>query len=178
MFVFFQCIIILPCKGEYMSINNRYYLSCLTLIIFFWTALPLFAQETPDLAQQQEIYVPAYSHIYIGNNERPFLLTVTLSIRNIDPKKSMKVVTVDYYETQGKLLKSFLTAPVTLGPLESVRYIIPEKEKIGGSGANFIVQWQADSLINAPIVESIMIGASSGQGISFTSRGKVIAATE
>ncbi len=158
--------------------KNRYALLCLALAAMLFAALPLHANDTSQLADQQEIYVPAYSHIYIGNDERPFLLTVTLSIRNVDPQKSMRVMTVDYYETQGKLLKKFLTAPVTLGPLESVRYIIPEKEKVGGSGANFIVKWESDALMNPPIVESIMIGAASGQGISFSSRGQVILATD
>lgn len=154
--------------------KNKCYFFCLALFILLSIPIPLIAQNNPELSSKQSIYVPVYSHIYFGNRERAFLLTVTLSIRNIDPQKSMKIVAVDYYETQGKLLKKFLTTPVTLGPLESIRYIIPEKEKVGGSGANFIVQWESETLMNSPIVESIMIGAQSGQGISFTSRGKVI----
>ncbi len=154
--------------------KNKCYFFCLVLFILLSIPIPLIAQNNPELSSKQNIYVPVYSHIYFGSRERAFLLTVTLSIRNIDPQKSMKVVAVDYYETQGKLLKKFLTTPITLGPLESIRYIIPEKEKVGGSGANFIVQWESETLMNSPIVESIMIGAQSGQGISFTSRGKVI----
>ena len=46
---------------------------------------PLQADESLGLSSGQTIYVPAYSHIYTGNREKPFLLTVTLSIRNIDP---------------------------------------------------------------------------------------------
>lgn len=157
-----------------MFSSKRYSFYFLILFSVLLAIIPCQAQETSTLSNGQEIYVPAYSHIYIGNDERPFLLTVTLSIRNIDPHKSMKVVAADYYETQGKLLKHFFSAPVTLGPLESIRYVIPEKDKVGGSGANFIVQWESDTLMNSPIVESIMIGAASGQGISFTSRGQEI----
>lgn len=87
----------------------------------------------------------------------------------------MRIKGVDYYETQGKLLKKFVPTTLTIGPLESIRYVIPEKEKVGGSGANFIIEWESDTPMNAPIAESIMIGAQSGQGISFTSRGTVIA---
>jgi hypothetical protein len=54
------------------------------------------------------MYVPAYSHIYSGNKEVPFLLTVTLSIRNIDPVHPIEITLVDYYETQGKLLKKYI----------------------------------------------------------------------
>jgi len=144
------------------------------LSIGFLSPLPLLAGEIIELSDAQIVYVPAYSHIYSGNNERPFLLTVTLSIRNIDPKHAITVTEVDYYETQGKRLKVYLDKPLTLKPLESVRYIIPEHDKSGGSGANFIVAWKSDKLVNPPIVETVMIGTKTQQGISFTSRGRVI----
>ncbi len=127
------------------------------------------------LSTGQTIYVPAYSHIYSGNREMPFLLTVTLSIRNIDPNHPISITTVDYHETQGSHLKSFLDTPVLLEPFESIRYVIPENDKSGGSGANFIVKWRAEESVNPPIVESIMISTQSQQGVSFTSRGVVIA---
>ncbi|MBU1399055.1 MAG: DUF3124 domain-containing protein, partial [Proteobacteria bacterium] len=100
--------------------------------IYLYSPLLLHAAEKNELSDGQAIYVPAYSHIYSGNDERPFLLTVTLSIRNIDPKHQIEITIVDYYETQGKLLKKFLNAPVILKPLESLRYVIPEKDKSGG----------------------------------------------
>ena len=79
-----------------------------------------------------------------------------------------------HYETQGQLLKKYIKTPVILKPLESLRYVVPEKDESGGSGANFMVEWKADKPVNPPIVESIMIGTQSGQGVSFTSRGRVI----
>lgn len=118
----------------------------------------------------ETLYVPAYSHIYTGNTERPFLLTVTLSIRNIDLQQTITLSAVDYYETQGKLLMKYIEKPVILGPLQSIRYIIPEKDKTGGSGANFIVSWHSSKQANPPVVETIMIGTQVQQGISFTSR--------
>jgi len=136
------------------------------------------ADEAIILSKGQTIYVPAYSHIYSGNRERPFLLTITVSIRNINPKQTIKITTVDYYDTQGNLIKKIMDTPVTLQPLESIRYVIPEKDKAGGSGANFIVEWKSDKFVNPPIVESIMIGTQSQQGISFTSRGQPIITTD
>jgi len=148
------------------------------LCICFFSPLPLHADDKIGLSDGQTIYVPAYSHIYSGNNERPFLLTVTLSIRNIDPKHQIRITIIDYYETQGKRLKKYLDKPVILNPLESLRYIIPERDKSGGSGANFIVEWKSDKFVNPPIVESIMIGTQTQQGISFTSRGQVISVSK
>jgi len=105
-------------------------------------------------------------------------LTVTLSIRNIDPNHQIKITLVDYYETQGKLLKKYIDKPTILNPLESLRYVIPEKDKSGGSGANFMVKWQSDKFVNPPIIESIMIGTQSQQGVSFTSRGQEVLTSE
>jgi len=134
-----------------------------------WTA-----ESGIELLTGQRVYVPAYSHIYSGDRERPFLLTVTLSIRNIDPRQSIEIRIADYYETQGQLLKRYVKDPVILKPLESLRYVVPESDKSGGSGANFMVEWKAQKPVNPPILESIMIGTRSGQGISFTSRGREI----
>ena len=144
------------------------------LSICFFSPLPVNADEKIGLSDGQIIYVPAYSHIYSGNRETPFLLTVTLSIRNIDPNHQIKITIVDYYETQGNLLKKYIDKPAILNPLESLRYVIPERDKAGGSGANFIVEWKSDKFVNPPIVESIMIGTQSKQGVSFTSRGQTI----
>lgn len=149
----------------------------LTVIILLCLLWPLPSQAGPNnaLSKGQTIYVPAYSHIYSGDREKPFLLTVTLSIRNIDPNHSIQVARVDYHETQGDLLRKYLEKPLTLKPLESVRYVVPQSDSSGGSGANFIVKWRSEKQpVNPPIVETIMIGTQIQQGISFTSRGRVI----
>ncbi|MGB3209386.1 MAG: DUF3124 domain-containing protein [Desulforhopalus sp.] len=134
----------------------------------------LHASEPMAMTTGQTVYIPAYSHIYHGNKETPLLLSVTLSIRNIDPNNSLTVTTVNYHETEGPLVKEYIKEPVVLGPLGSKRYIVPQKDNTGGSGANFIVGWQAETPINPPIIESVMIGTQSQLGISFTSRGQAI----
>lgn len=132
------------------------------------------ADGAMELSKGQTVYVPAYSHIYVGNRERPFLLTITLSIRNIDAKNPVTITAADYYDTKGKRIRKYLEQPVSLGPWESIRYIVPQKDKSGGSGANFVVEWSAEKGVNPVLVETIMIGAESQQGISFTSRGRAI----
>ena len=61
------------------------------LSIFYFSPTPIHAEERIGLSTGQSIYVPAYSHIYTGNREQAFLLTVTISIRNIDPEHSIKI---------------------------------------------------------------------------------------
>lgn len=154
--------------------NRNHLRAWLALALCAWLALPasLHAGDgARELSLGQSVYVPAYSHIYSGSVERAFYLAVTLSIRNIDPIRPITVTQVDYFETQGQLLKKQIDKPIILKPLESLRYVIPESDKSGGSGANFIVKWESDTAVNPPIIESIMIGTQGQQGISFTSRG-------
>jgi len=132
------------------------------------------ASSKIKLFKNQTIYVPVYSHIYIGDREFPFNLTVTLSIRNIDPTHPIEIVSVDYVCSNGKLLQKHLKNPIKLNAMASTRYIVNESDKGGGSGANFIVRWKSDNNVNEPIIEGIMIGSSMQQGISFVSRGKAI----
>ena len=122
----------------------------------------------------QTLYVPVYSHIYSGDRERPVYLAVTVSIRNTDPTGIMQLKTVDYYDSAGKLVRHYLDKPVELGPLATIRYIVGESDKAGGSGANFIIRWTSAAPVSPPIVEGIMISTASQLGISFTSRGQVI----
>ena len=42
------------------------------------------------------------------------------------------------------------------------------------NGANFLVKWKSPTKVNPPLIEGVMIGTRSGQGISFVSRGQVI----
>ncbi len=128
----------------------------------------------PGLSSGQLLYVPVYSHIYTGDKERPFNLAVTLSIRNTDSRGVLRLTMVDYYDTDGNLVRHYLDKPRDLGPLASIRYVVAEKDVKGGSGANFLVRWESDAPINGPVVESVMIGAQSGQGISFTSQAREI----
>ena len=144
------------------------------ILMTILSPLALSACEPCALSKKQSVYVPAYSHIYHGNKETALLLSVTLSIRNVDSNNPLIVTAVDYYETQGKLLKHFLKEPITIAPMGSERYVVSQKDASGGSGANFIVDWHSEKAINPPIIESVMIGIQSQTGISFTSRGRAV----
>ena len=151
-------------------------LICLGLLITLVLILApgnIFAEDI-KLSSGQTVYVPIYSHIYSGVKGRPFDLAATLSIRNTNTKNPITLVSVKYYDSDGKLVEDYLKKPKQLKAMVSTRYIITEDNKAGGSGANFIVVWKSDQNLNPPIIEAVMIGTHSGQGISFTSRGQVI----
>ncbi|QTA81656.1 DUF3124 [Desulfonema limicola] len=151
-----------------------YYLMIVFILNLANPFIPAQAEEPVCLSKGQTVYVPVYSHIYAGSRELPILLTVTLSIRNTDAQKTITIISADYYGTNGELIKKYSDKAFILKPFESTRYIIPQKDKAGGSGASFLVRWKSDESVNPPLIESIMIGAEGQQGISFTSRGQVI----
>lgn len=156
-----------------MPVHTLFRLSLVLLSCLLWSGAAV-AEDCPALSTGQKVYVPAYSHIYHGNREARLLLSVTLSLRNVDAQQAITITAIDYFNTEGKLLKSFLERPLTLPPLGSHRYVIAQDDEAGGSGANFLVAWQADAPTNPPIFESVMIGSQSQLGISFTSRGQVL----
>jgi len=126
------------------------------------------------LSDGQTVYVPIYSHIYSGLKGNPFSLAAALSIRNPDPGHPITLVSVKFYDSDGKLVKEYLDNPVELKAMASTRYILTESDTGGGSGANFLVKWTSKTKVNPPLIEGVMIGTRSGQGISFVSRGQVI----
>ncbi len=146
----------------------------LTALVVLGAGMSMLAGEALSLSKGQTLYVPVYSHIYWGPKPRAFDLACTLSIRNVDPQAAITLTSVDYFNTDGKKIRSFLDKPVKVLPLGTKEYYIEETDKAGGSGANFLVKWAADKDTNPPIVECVMIGVESSQGVSFTSRGRVV----
>lgn len=132
------------------------------------------ALETITVVTGQTVYVPIYSHIYTVDESRRVDLTATLSIRNTDLNHSIVVTSVRYYGTDGNLIKTDLENPGELSPLASADFVVDQADTDGGVGANFIVEWVAETEVSEPVIEAIMIDTISNQGISFVSPGRVI----
>jgi len=141
------------------------------LSVFYQSA---YASTEYRLSKGQTLYVPVYSNIFSAPKKVPFNLATILSIRNTDMSNPINIVAADYYDTKGKLVRKYYQKSITLAPLESTEIFIPEEDTAGGTGANFIVRWKSQKEVNVPIIESVMIGMKSGQGISFVSPGQEI----
>ena len=125
------------------------------------------------MATGQVVYVPVYSHIYHqGGRELP--LEATLSIRNTDPDDSIVVNSVRYYDTGGKMIKEYIERPAVLAPLASAEFLVDRRDTAGGAGANFLVEWVAEELVNEPIIEAVMVGTESNKAFSFSRSGRPI----
>ena len=130
--------------------------------------------ETLKIATGQTIYVPIYSEIYFFNRTRTLQLAATLSVRNTDSQNPITITSVRYYDSDGNLVKNHLESPLRLAPLASTEFIVDQNDQTGGSGANFIVEWVAETEVFEPILEAVMVSTTSQQGISFLSKGRVI----
>ncbi len=122
----------------------------------------------------QSIHVPVYSHVYYGNKEHPFALAVTLSVRNSSAHEPIMLDEVRYVGTQGETLRAFASNGIVVPPLSGVRFVVAENDLSGGSGARFVVRWHSEQPVFSPIIEGVMIGTASSQGISFVTQPVVL----
>jgi hypothetical protein len=58
-----------------------------------------------------------------------------------------------YFGTAGKLVESYLKAPVALKPFATIEVFIPTADICGGTGANFVIDWAAAGEIAEPAVD-------------------------
>lgn len=130
--------------------------------------------ENIKIAAGETLYVPVYSHIYYEDQEKVLNLAATLSIRNTDFINPIIITSVQYYDSSGKLVKQYLEQPIQLSAMASTDFVVRRTDTSGGIGANFIVEWVAEKEVSKPVIEAVMIGAESTQGISFVSLGRVI----
>lgn len=140
---------------------------------------PDFSGSAPDQRALESlrcgptVYVPAYSHIFWGDG-RGVLLSITLSVRNTSADTPMLLKGIEYYDTDGEVLKSEIESPVLLGPMATATFLVEESDVSGGVGANFVVRTGIERDSPPPIVEAIMVGPTASGTISFVRPGQVI----
>lgn len=120
------------------------------------------------------VYIPIYSDIYYVDARHTFSLTATLSIRNTSFKDSIYVFSIDYYNSGGEKVRRYNESTLLVKPMESVEFVVENKDDTGGVGANFVVEWGAKPEAQRPYFQGVMIGTTGQQGISFTTEGIVI----
>lgn len=118
----------------------------------------------------REVYVPIYSDIFNQTRDSRTLLTATLSIRNTSIRDSLFISKIDYYNTEGDLVRSYIEKPIYLRPMESIDYVIEQQDTSGGSGANFLIDWYSKKRLT-PLFQAVMVGGLGAQAFSFTTEG-------
>ena len=138
-----------------------------------------FGQGTAGRTNGQVLYLPIYSHIWHGEvdgNRQPMktLVSVSVSIRNTDPSRPIRITSAQYFDTDGKRLREYIRVPRTIAPMGTYELFIPRSDDTGGSGANFVIAWRSDVSVNAPIVEAFHAHLPTGRSIAFTTSARQI----
>lgn len=129
--------------------------------------------EGPILTKGQTLYLPIYSHIWHGNrvvDQRYPLknpVSALVSIRNTSLKTPIRILTAKYYGTDGKLLKDYLAGPKAVAPMGTLELFVEKDESEGGSGANFMIQWEASTPTNPPLVQAVHADIKGHQTLTF-----------
>ena len=149
------------------------------ILLFGLLAEAAFAADEPALVSGQTLYLPVYSHVYHGDPGRDgkpaqTLVSTHISVRNTDPQTPIRLVSARYHDTRGKLVRSYLNAPVTIPALATHEMFVPRTDTAGGSGANFVIVWTAETAANPPIVEALHADIREARTLMFSTTGQPI----
>ena len=138
-------------------------------------ASSLTAVPVENLAVAGAFYVPVYSSVAMSQGKVRADFSVTLSIHNASESRPLVLKRIAYFDTAGKMVESYLKAPVALKPFAAVEVFIAATDVRGGTGgANFVVDWAAAGEIAEPAVEALMVGSVGAGHYAFISQGRPI----
>lgn len=137
------------------------------------------AQKVESLTFGQLLYLPIYSHMYHGDQDKQGkpaqkLLSAHISIRNTNSQVPLKILFARYYDTDGKLVKEFIPSPLTIPPLGTHELFVPRGDVTGGSGANFLISWSAGVAVNPPLVEALHADMEPARTLIFITAARPI----
>jgi hypothetical protein len=134
----------------------------------------LTAMPAENLAVSGAFYVPVYSSVSMSAGRLRGDFSVTLSVHNASETKPLVLKRIAYFDTSGKMVESYLKAPVALKPFSTIEVFIAATDVRGGTGANFVVDWAATGEIAEPAVEALMVGSVGPGHYAFISQGRPI----
>ncbi len=149
---------------------NIFLRSCVLAAALLLGGAALADESAPS--KGQTLYLPIYSHLWHGDlksDGMPFksLVSALVSVRNTDLKVPIRVTSARYYDTNGKLLQEFVPTPKNIPAMGTHELYVERKESAGGSGANFVIQWESASPANPPVVEALHADIQGNRTITF-----------
>ena len=136
-----------------------------------WEKRSMEPKDRDSLAKGST-YLSVYSQIYSQSDRTTHDLTATVSMHNTNKTDTIYINKAEYFDTDGNSIRTYFDKAIFVAPMATVQIIIDEKDKSGGTGANFIFDWMIKPDSNEPLFEAVMISTSGQQGLSFTTQGK------
>ena len=137
-------------------------------------ATSLTALPSEKLGVTGSFYVPAYSSVSLSEGRLRADFSVTLNVHNTSETRPLVLRRIAYFDTNGRLVQSYLKEPVALKPFATIEVFIPTTDVRGGTGANFIIDWAADGPIAEPVIEALMLGGLGAGQYAFISQGRPV----
>ena len=81
---------------------------------------------------------------------------------------------IAYFDTAGKMVESYLKAPVALKPFSTVEVFVAATDVRGGTGANFVVDWAASRRDRRTGGRGADVGGVGSGHYAFISQGRPI----
>jgi len=149
------------------------------LLLLVPALLPGMALAQRVLSSGQHLYLPVYAVIQYGDLDRSgaareLPVSALVSIHNTDLEKPIRLLAARYFATDGKFLRNFIASPRVLKPMETVEFLVERRDVVGGSGANFVIQWDAAVPVSPPLVQALHVELQTNRAIVFTTDAVLI----
>jgi len=151
----------------------------LALLLVSAGLLPGRAMAQRTLSSGQHLYLPIYAYIQYGDVDKSGVasrnpVSALISIHNTDLDRPLKLLAARYYSTEGKFLRNFVSSPQILKPMETLEFLVERRDVVGGSGANFVIQWEAAVPVSPPLVQALHVELQLHRAIVFTTDAVLI----
>ena len=163
-----------------VRLRSMRWLRPLTVLLLLVPALlPGMALAQRVLSSGQHLYLPVYAVIQYGDLDRSgaareLPVSALVSIHNTDLEKPIRLLAARYFATDGKFLRNFIASPRVLKPMETVEFLVERRDVVGGSGANFVIQWDAAVPVSPPLVQALHVELQTNRAIVFTTDAVLI----
>ncbi|RDK85537.1 DUF3124 domain-containing protein [Marinirhabdus gelatinilytica] len=127
-----------------------------------------------DSLEYGKSYLSIYSQIYSLSEHTTHNLTAMVSMRNTSEEDTIYILRAEYFDSHGRSIRNYFKNPIYLAPLETTDIVIDELDITGGTGANFIFEWNKPHKSPEPLFEGVMNSTMGQQGLSFTTQAKRI----
>ena len=151
----------------------------LLALLVLASLLPGIAAAQRALSAGQHLYLPIYAFIQHGDLDgkgvaKRLPVSALVSIHNTDLAKPISLLSARSYSTEGNYLRNFLASTRVLKPMETLEFLVERRDGVGGSGANFVIQWEATGPVSPPLVQALHVEMQTNRAIVFTTDAVVI----
>lgn len=108
--------------------------------------------------------MPAYSEVFYGRGGVNFELAVTLAVHNTGLDSSIMIQSVRYYDTNGNVVRNYISEPVEVSPLATTGFLVQDSDRSSGQGVNLSWERVAEEPVHEPIMQAIMVSTREHRG--------------